>query len=178
MKEMLLLVLAAAAALPADNTLTPEENKAGWVLLFDGATFRGWRDPAKENPPGDSWVIEDGCLKTRLKPRISEDLVSAATYSDFELTFDWRISPRGNSGVKYRIQRLVFVDNSKAQEGPGGFEGRISREVANPVSDRAKLGPGAAAQGTSSASRCSCWTMSGTPTAETVRNTGQGRSTA
>jgi hypothetical protein len=177
MKEVLLLVLAAAAALPADNTLTPEENKAGWVLLFDGATFRGWRDPAKENPPGDSWVIEDGCLKTRLKPRISEDLVSAATYSDFELTFDWRISPRGNSGVKYRIQRLVFADNSKARGGPGGFEGMISREVANPVSDRAKLGPGAA-RSTSSASRCSCWTMSGTPTAETARNTGQGRSTA
>jgi hypothetical protein len=145
-KELALLLLAVVIALPADNTLTPEEKKAGWALLFDGSTMRGWRDPARENPPGDAWMIEDGCLKTRLKPRISEDLVSAESYGDFDLTFDWRLSPRGNSGVKYRIQRLVFVDNGKTQGGPGGFEGMISREVSHPVSDRAKLAPSATAQ--------------------------------
>jgi len=58
----------------ADNTLTPAEKKAGWRLLFDGQTMKGWRDPAKMNQPGDAWMVENGCLKTRLKPRISEDL--------------------------------------------------------------------------------------------------------
>jgi hypothetical protein len=80
MKELALLVLAAAVALPADNVLTSEERNAGWVLLFDGRTMRGWRDPATEDPPGDSWAIEEGCLRTRFKPRISEDLVSEASY--------------------------------------------------------------------------------------------------
>ena len=138
--------LTAVLAFGADNVLTPEEKKAGWVLLFDGHSMRGWRDPAKENPPGDSWAIEDGCLTTRANPRIAEDLVSAESYRDFELVFDWRLQARGNTGVKYRIQRRIFVDNSKAQTGPGGFEGMIYRELTNPVSDRARLAPDATAQ--------------------------------
>jgi len=144
MKELALLVLAAAVALPADNVLTSEERNAGWVLLFDGSTMRGWRDPVRENPPGDSWAIEDGCLRTRPKPRIAEDLVSAASYGDFELVFDWRLSPGGNSGVKYRIQKLIFLDNSKVK--PGRFESMVAGELANPVSNRAELSPAATAQ--------------------------------
>ena len=38
-----------------------------------------------------------------------EDLFSAGTYSDFELEWDWKISPRGNSGLKYRIQDHLFL---------------------------------------------------------------------
>jgi hypothetical protein len=144
MKELALLVLAAAVALPADNVLTSEEQKAGWVLLFDGSTMRGWRDPSRQNPPGDSWAIEEGCLRTRQKPRISEDLVSEASYGDFELAFDWRISPGGNSGVKYRIQKLIFLDNSKVK--PGRFESMVAGELSSPVSDRPALAPGATGQ--------------------------------
>lgn len=131
----------ASIAPAAENTLTPEEKKEGFKLLFDGKTFRGWRDPASEAPPGDSWAIEDGCLKTRLKPRIAEDLITAESYGDFELKFDWRVSPRGNTGLKYRLQRTVFVDETKLQKGPGGFEGELGREIARPQSDRAKLAP-------------------------------------
>ncbi|MFB3776463.1 MAG: DUF1080 domain-containing protein [Bryobacteraceae bacterium] len=144
MRLLALLAFAAAAALAADNVLTADERKAGWVLLFDGRTMQGWRDPAQENPPGDSWTIEDGCLKTRPKPRITEDLVSAASYGDFELTFDWRLSPGGNSGVKYHIQKLIFLDNSKVK--PGRFESMVAGELSNPVSDRAGLAPAATAQ--------------------------------
>ena len=146
MREFLFLALAAGIALPADNILSPEESRAGWILLFDGRTMRGWRDPAGENPPGDSWAIEDGCLTTRPRPRVSEDLVSEDSYGDFELVFDWRVSPGGNTGVKYRIQRLIFIDNTKAQNGPGGLEGLVGREVEKPRSDRAQLAPGATAQ--------------------------------
>jgi hypothetical protein len=144
MRKLILFVLAASAALAADNVLAPEEKATGWVLLFDGETMRGWRDPARENPPGDSWVIESGCLKTRLRPRIAEDLVSEQSYGDFDLCFDWRVSPGGNSGVKYRIQSLIFVDSTKAQ--PGAFEAVIAREFSNPASDRATLAPTASAQ--------------------------------
>jgi len=67
---------ATLAMLAADNTLTPEEGRAGWTLLFDGRSFRGWQDPAKQNLPGDAWAIENGTLKTRVKPRIREDLLT------------------------------------------------------------------------------------------------------
>ena len=38
--------------------------------MFDGKSFAGWEDPAKKSPPGDSFAIEDGCLKSL---RASED---------------------------------------------------------------------------------------------------------
>src|SRR4051812_13071331 len=98
-------VLACAAALiapAADNQLTPKENAEGWKLLFDGKTFANWEDPAKRTPAGDSFTIEDGCIKPVPHARIEEDLFTKETYRDFELVFDWKISPGGNSGVKYR----------------------------------------------------------------------------
>ncbi len=104
-------VLAASAFLAnaADNQLTAQEKAGGWRLLFDGKTFQGWVDPTRKSPPGDSFVIEDGCLKATAHPRITEDLFTSATYRDFELEFDWKIAPGGNSGVKYRIQDHLFV---------------------------------------------------------------------
>lgn len=96
------------------NRLTPEEKAAGWQLLFDGRTLEGWEDPARKSPPGDSFTIEDGCIKARAKPEINEELFTTARFGDFELVFDWRISPGGNSGVKYRIQDHVFLREEKA----------------------------------------------------------------
>jgi len=145
-KPFLLLIAAVSVAASADNALTPAERKSGWRLLFDGRTMQGWRDPAKKNPPGNSWVVENGCLRTQLKPRIAEDLLSEASYGDFELVFDWRVSPGGNTGVKYRIQDTVFVDNTKIQPGPNGFEGMLGREIAKRPSNRAALAPDAKAQ--------------------------------
>ena len=90
-------LLLQAAESPA-NTLTDDEKKAGWVLLFDGKSLDHWRDPRKLDPPSDSWALEDGSIKALAHPRINEDLFSADTYRDFEFQWDWRISQGGNSG--------------------------------------------------------------------------------
>lgn len=146
MRFVLLFAAAGLMAQNADNTLTPAERKAGFRLLFDGKSWRGWRDPATQKPPGDSWVIEDGCLRTTPKPHIREDLITADSYGDFELKFDWKISARGNTGVKYRIQRAVFLDESKNPRGKGSFEETLARELASPISSRASVAPNANAQ--------------------------------
>jgi hypothetical protein len=143
MQRAILLTLAGAViAAAAQNELTPEERRAGWQLLFDGRTFANWQDPANKNQPGDAWRIEDGSLRTVLKPRIEEDLVSQQEFGDFELKFDWKIAPKGNTGVKYRIQRHIFVDKKKQYTGPGGFEAQIGYELKHRPSDRARLEPG------------------------------------
>jgi len=138
---VLTLVLLPAAA--QDNTLTRRQISDGWRLLFDGKTMRGWQDPAKKTVPGSAWAVEDGALTTVLKPRIEEDLISAGSFSDFELEFDWRVAERGNTGLKYRLQREIFVDNSTVKPGPSGFEGILGREIATKASDRTKLAAGA-----------------------------------
>src|SRR5689334_15290782 len=107
----------ATFAAAADNELTPQEKKDGWKLLFDGKTYANWEDPTKRNPPGDSFVIEDGCLKSVRRAQIVEDLFTAQKFADFEFDFDWKISPGGNSGVKYRIQdRVMLADGGRGQK--------------------------------------------------------------
>ncbi len=83
-------------------------------------TFDGWRDPSQMQPPGDSWKIIDGCLATNPEPGLLEDLESVEDYQDFELAFDWKIEPGGNSGVKYSIAQRIFFENDK----PGWAAGK------------------------------------------------------
>jgi hypothetical protein len=135
----LLLVDPVKSAGPA-NTLTPEEKSAGWKLLFDGRTLNGWEDPARESPPGDAWVVEDACIRAVPKARVREDLLTKAEFGDFELAFEWKISPRGNSGVKYRIQDRLILDAALA-EGKR-FEDRVEAEMRKRTLWRDKLAPG------------------------------------
>src|ERR1035437_7253002 len=127
-------VLADAAG---DIQLTAQEKSAGWRLLFDGKTYAGWEDPTKKLPPGDAFTIEDGCLKSLPPPKIEEDLFTLETFRDFELEFDWKISPGGNSGVKYRIQeRVMLADEVSGQK----FEDRASASMKNRRQDRPAQG--------------------------------------
>ncbi len=132
--------LACAAVLTAsaaDNQLTAQEKAAGWRLLFDGKTYTGWEDPAKKSPPGNGFTIEDGCIKSLPHPNIDEDLFTLDTFRDFELEFDWKISPGGNSGVKYRIQERVLL----ADQVPGQkFEDRVNASMKNRRTDRPAKG--------------------------------------
>jgi hypothetical protein len=115
MKSLLVMAAAALAVSAADNTLTKPEKAAGWKLLFDGNSMKGWSDSAGKPMAGDSWTIEDGALKAKSKPTFIEDLYSRGKYADFELAFDWRISPAGNSGVKYRIQDHLYLVGERAR---------------------------------------------------------------
>jgi hypothetical protein len=112
---------AAAAALGADlNTLTPEETSAGWKLLFDGSTPRGWRAYSHRDFPAARWLVQDGCLGVD-KPGNTNaiDLVTVEKFGDFDLKFQWRISPGGNSGVKY------FVKEGRTGRSGVGFEYQV-----------------------------------------------------
>jgi hypothetical protein len=121
----------------ADNQLTPQEKKDGWKLLFDGKTFKGWEDPSKRTPPSDSFVIDEECLKSVRHPQLTEDLFTADKYNDFELVFDWKIAPGGNSGVKYRIQdRVMLADAVKGEK----FEDRANASIKTRRTDRPAKG--------------------------------------
>ncbi|MBL8179791.1 MAG: DUF1080 domain-containing protein [Bryobacterales bacterium] len=118
MRFATLFAVACISLLAADaNSLTPAEKAAGWRLLFDGKTLNGWEDTGKKDPPGKSWTIEDGCIKSQPKPGLREDLFTTESFSDFELVFQWKISPGGNSGLKYRIQDRFFLNEALIRTG-------------------------------------------------------------
>jgi hypothetical protein len=99
-----LALLGVRAAFPQDagtppNVLSAADKQAGWKLLFDGESLRGWRGYQKKKaPPG--WVVEDHALT-----RVAEagDLITEKQFKDFELALEWRISEGGNSGIMFRV---------------------------------------------------------------------------
>src|SRR5215207_1866655 len=103
--------LAATAAAP--NQLSPAERSAGWRLLFDGRSLAGWRGMGYPGIPEGHWTVEDGAIKkiatTKVAPRADGrrpaggDLITRATFGDFELAWEWKISEGGNSGLKYNV---------------------------------------------------------------------------
>ena len=86
----------------AENQLTEREKAAGWELLFDGRTGKGWRSMKKETFPEKGWGVADGTLKLEAKSRPG-DLISEGTYSEFDLRWEWRIPAGANNGLKYFI---------------------------------------------------------------------------
>ncbi len=123
------------------NQLSAEELADGWTLLFDGETLDGWEDPARETPPGDSWTVEDGCIKAVAHPRLREDLMTLDSYGDFELAFDWKISPGGNSGIKYLIQDRAVLVSGRTDPNAQRFEDTVEYELEHRLGDRSAVGP-------------------------------------
>ncbi|MFN2439611.1 MAG: DUF1080 domain-containing protein [Chitinophagaceae bacterium] len=84
------------------NKMKMENEK--WVSLFDGKTLKGWH---AFNKPGEikNWTIEDSamvCLGAA-EGDIGGDIVTDNEYEDFELTWEWKITKGGNSGVMYHV---------------------------------------------------------------------------
>jgi hypothetical protein len=78
--------------------LTAKEKADGWKLLFDGKTLAGWRAFKSETPP-TGWHAINGEL---VRDGEGGDLMTAEQYGDFELSLEWKISEKGNSGIIYR----------------------------------------------------------------------------
>ena len=86
-----------------------ETKEAQPVSLFDGTSLNGWH---AFNKTGEvkNWTIEEGamvCLGAA-KGDSGGDIVSDKEYGNFELSWDWKITKGGNSGVIYHV-----VENAK-----------------------------------------------------------------
>jgi 3-keto-disaccharide hydrolase len=122
------------------NTLAPAERAAGWKLLFDGKTWNGWRGFRREKIPVEGWMIEDGTIK-HLAGRGEQsqqggDIITIGQYDNFELQLEWRISPGGNSGVKY----LVAEEMVKSGYSGLGFEMQVLDDDRHPDAKMGKAG--------------------------------------
>src|SRR5579871_1900442 len=82
-----------------------------WQPIFDGKSFDGWVEVTGKPVPAQSWTIEDGCLKTVVRPGGAQDIRTVASYRSFDLEFDWKVLANGNSGVKYLLQHIDEWDN-------------------------------------------------------------------
>ena len=108
--------------LPRVDIKSFKKNSDGAYVIFDGTSLNGWRGYNKETIP-NKWGIEDGALKFSQNPSVekpeSGDLVFAYDFKDFELSFEWKISPAGNSGVFFLAKEIkgqpIYISSPEYQ---------------------------------------------------------------
>ena len=112
-------------------SLTESEKNNGWKLLFDGVSSNGWTGAYKKTFPEKGWKINDGTL-TVLSSEGHEstnggDIVTTDKYSAFDLSFQFKLTPGANSGVKY------FVTLSENNSGSAiGLEYQVLDDERHP----------------------------------------------
>lgn len=93
----------------APNTLSKQEVKDGWQLLFDGSSTKGWHTYGKTEV-GSAWQAVDGTLhldaskKDKWQTVGGGDIVTNDAYENYHLKLEWKISKDGNSGVIFDVQ--------------------------------------------------------------------------
>ena len=90
------------AADGADNRLTDDERRAGWVLLFDGRSLDGWTT-SSEKP--SQRPVEDGCINPHRCGGYM--LIHEKPWENFQISLDFKLSPGCNSGVFLRTWPLT-----------------------------------------------------------------------
>lgn len=118
------------------NSLTKYEIKNGWRLLFDGSTPKGWKGAYKDSFPAKGWEVKNNAISvlpsTGGESTNGGDIVTEEQFGAFDLTFDFKFSTGGNSGVKY------FVTLNENNKGSAiGLEYQVLDDKVHPD---AKLG--------------------------------------
>ena len=100
----------------ADFT-TDEE---GFIQIFDGETFKGWRGYGKDRVPS-KWAIVDGCITFNgtgggeAQEGDGGDIIFAHKFKNFIFEFEWKVEKAANSGVFYLAQE-VTTKNDKGED--------------------------------------------------------------
>jgi hypothetical protein len=98
----MLMLLFASRAVAADNALTDDEKKDGWLLLFDGNSLAGWTTSSQK--PSQRPVEEHAINPHKCGGYM---MIHEKPWGDFILSLDFKISKGCNSGVFIRTFPLT-----------------------------------------------------------------------
>lgn len=80
-----------------------DDAAAGWVVLFDGTSTDAWRGYRGSAFPEKGWQVgDDGTLQV-MSGGGGGDIITRERYGDFELELEYKVSPKANSGIIYRV---------------------------------------------------------------------------
>lgn len=100
-----------------ETTEEPTETQKddGFVAIFDGKTFDGWRGYGKDHVPA-KWTIEDGAIKFNgtgggeAQDAEGGDIIFDTKYKNFHLSLEWKVAKGSNSGIFYLAQEVKKED--------------------------------------------------------------------
>jgi hypothetical protein len=106
-----MLIIASACA-QKPNTLTSQEKKDGWSLMFNGKDFAGWRQCNGTAMP-KNWVVEDNSMKVFTgegkqpgQGANGDILFGEKKFKNFELSIDWKAGKMANSGIFFNVREV------------------------------------------------------------------------
>lgn len=89
------------------NNLSLAEKKAGVKLLFDGEAAEQWRSVKGEPFPEQGWEVGNGLITVQKsdggESTNGGDIITREQYAVFDLSFEFKLTPGANSGVKYFV---------------------------------------------------------------------------
>ena len=102
------------------------EEKSGWTVLFDGQSTAAFRGFKQDSFPTNSWVIDDGTLKSL--PSRQVDLITREKYENFALELEWKVAREANSGIMFHVSEdepqtyrtgseMQIVDDANTSDG-------------------------------------------------------------
>ncbi|TDN83042.1 uncharacterized protein DUF1080 [Salegentibacter sp. 24] len=90
----------------SNDTTATASNEDQWKHLLDGDNLEDWK-AFNADSISDQWQVKDGVLAftpAQGEREGSENLITENTYSNFELSLEWKISEGGNSGIMWGVK--------------------------------------------------------------------------
>jgi hypothetical protein len=104
---------------------TPPE---GFTALFNGKDLTNWKEIKGEG----HWTVRDGILHYDGQ---GDSLVTTKDYGDFEMWVDWKIGPKGDSGIYLRGKPQVQIWDDPVGSG-GLFNNKVGASKPSSVADK------------------------------------------
>lgn len=120
------------------NQLSTAEQQQGWQSLFDGHSVTHWRSAHGKDFPSKGWHVKDGNLVVEKFAGGGGDIVTRDPYSAFEFDFEFFLSERGNSGVKYFVTEKYL--KPKLRPAAIGLEYQILDDKNHPDAKKGRDG--------------------------------------
>jgi hypothetical protein len=110
---------------PQVNLSDFAKDSDGVVTLFDGSSMKGWRGYNQDTVPA-RWTIDNDKLlfvkgngNGEAQSKDGGDLIFAHKFKNFKLTFEWKMSKGGNSGVFILAQEVkgepIYISSPEYQ---------------------------------------------------------------
>jgi hypothetical protein len=107
-----------------EATAEATESSDKVAVIFNGENFEGWRGYNRADMPA-KWTIEDGAIKINGggtgegQSNDGGDIIYATPFTNFKLTFEWKVSKGGNSGVFFYAKEVpdqpIYISSPEYQ---------------------------------------------------------------
>lgn len=78
------------------------QKESAWRMLFDGNSTQAWRGYRQDDFPEKGWEVVDGTLHVVANGG-GGDLITRESFGNFELTLEWKVAEKANSGIMYLV---------------------------------------------------------------------------